>query len=109
MMSNDFTTIYILSSKIEFDVEVVHKITDDTIHKLHEVATIPRASQLAEVIMISITSGTIDICKILLDTMDNWAGGTVLFKGSVRDHNEDGTVSEIYYEAYKEMAEKKSD
>lgn len=38
--------------------------------------------------------------------MDNWAGGTVLFTGSVRDHNEDGTVSEIYYEAYKEMAEK---
>jgi molybdopterin synthase catalytic subunit len=56
--------------------------------------------------MISITSETIDICKILLDTMDNWAGGTVLFTGSVRDHNEDGTVSEIYYEAYKEMAEK---
>ena len=38
--------------------------------------------------------------------MDNCAGGTVLFIGSVRDHNEDGTVSEIYYEAYKEMAEK---
>ena len=56
--------------------------------------------------MICITSETIDICKILLDTMDNWAGGTVLFIGSVRDHNEDGTVSEIYYEAYKEMAEK---
>jgi hypothetical protein len=43
-MSNDFTTICILSSKIEFDVEVVRKITDDTIHELHEVATIPRAS-----------------------------------------------------------------
>ncbi|MGA9149086.1 MAG: molybdenum cofactor biosynthesis protein MoaE [Candidatus Nitrosopolaris sp.] len=56
--------------------------------------------------MISITSETIDICKILLDTMDNSAGGTVLFIGSVRDHNEDGTVSEIYYETYKEMAEK---
>jgi molybdopterin synthase catalytic subunit len=56
--------------------------------------------------MISITSETIDICKILLDTMDNWAGGTVLFIGSVRDHNEDGTVSEIYYEAYNEMARK---
>jgi molybdopterin synthase catalytic subunit len=56
--------------------------------------------------MISITSETIDICKILLDTMDNWAGGTVLFIGSVRDHNEDGTVSEIHYETYKEMAEK---
>jgi molybdopterin synthase catalytic subunit len=56
--------------------------------------------------MISITSETIDICKILLDTMDNSAGGTVLFIGSVRDHNEYGTVSEIYYETYKEMAEK---
>jgi molybdopterin synthase catalytic subunit len=56
--------------------------------------------------MISITSETIDISKILLDTMDNWAGGTVLFIGSVRDHNEDGTVSEMYYETYKEMAEK---
>ena len=56
--------------------------------------------------MISITSETIDICKILLDTMDNWAGGTVLFIGSVRDHNEDRTVSEIHYETYKEMAEK---
>ena len=56
--------------------------------------------------MISITSETIDICKVLLDTMDNSAGGTVLFIGSVRDDNEDGTVSEIYYEAYKEMAEK---
>ncbi len=56
--------------------------------------------------MISITSETIDICKILLDSMDSWAGGTVLFIGSVRDHNQDGTVSEIYYEAYKEMAEK---
>jgi molybdopterin synthase catalytic subunit len=56
--------------------------------------------------MISITSETIDICKILLDTMDNWTGGTVLFIGSVRDHNDGGTVSEIYYESYKEMAEK---
>lgn len=55
--------------------------------------------------MISITPETIDICKILLDTMDKWAGGTVLFVGSVRDHNEEGIVSEIYYEAYKEMAE----
>jgi hypothetical protein len=43
-MNNDFTTTCILSYKIEFDVEVVHKITDDTIHRLHEVATMPRAS-----------------------------------------------------------------
>lgn len=55
--------------------------------------------------MISIIPETIDICKILLDTMDKSAGGTVLFVGSVRDHNEEGTVSEIHYEAYKEMAE----
>ena len=44
MMSNDFTTICLLSSKIEFYVEVVHKITDDTIHRLQEVATMPRSS-----------------------------------------------------------------
>jgi len=43
-MSNDFTTICILLSKIEFGVEVVHKTTDDTINKLHGVATMPRAS-----------------------------------------------------------------
>jgi molybdopterin synthase catalytic subunit len=55
--------------------------------------------------MISIIPETIDICKILLDTMDKSTGGTVLFVGSVRDHNEEGTVSEIHYEAYKEMAE----
>ncbi len=60
----------------------------------------------AQLIMISIIPETIDICKILLDTMDKWAGGTALFIGSVRDHNEEGTVSEIYYESYKEMAEK---
>lgn len=55
--------------------------------------------------MISISQETIDIYKILLDTMDKWTGGTALFIGSVRDHNEKGSVSEIYYEAYKEMAE----
>ena len=57
--------------------------------------------------MISITRDPIDLCKILVDAKDRSAGGTVLFIGSVRDHNEKGTVSEIYYEAYKEMAEDK--
>ena len=33
-----------LSSKIEFDVGVFHKITDDAIHKIHEVATMPLVS-----------------------------------------------------------------
>ena len=55
--------------------------------------------------MITITRDPIDLCKILVDAKDRSAGGTTLFIGSVRDHNEKGTVSEIYYEAYKEMAE----
>jgi len=89
-----------LYASLSFKIKDVQKITDNAIHKIYEKATMPVVN------MISLTSETIDICKILLDTMDNWAGGTVLFTGSVRDHNEDGTVSEIYYEAYKEMAEK---
>lgn len=57
--------------------------------------------------MISITKDPIDLCQILVATKDRSAGGAVLFIGSVRDHNEKGPVSEIYYEAYKEMAEDK--
>ncbi|MFQ5940897.1 MAG: molybdenum cofactor biosynthesis protein MoaE [Nitrososphaerales archaeon] len=57
--------------------------------------------------MISITRDPIDLCKILVSVKDKSAGGAVLFIGSVRDHNEKGSVSEIYYEAYKEMAEEK--
>ncbi len=57
--------------------------------------------------MIRITREPIDLCNILVDAKDRSAGGTTLFIGSVRDHNEKGTVSEIYYEAYKEMAEEK--
>src|SRR6187401_1690748 len=48
--------------------------------------------------MISITSEPVDLCNRL-------AGGLALFIGSVRDHNERETIYEIYYEAYKEMAE----
>lgn len=55
--------------------------------------------------MISITRDPIDVCKVLQDVKDRSAGGTTLFIGTVRDHNDMGTVSEIYYEAYKEMAE----
>jgi len=57
--------------------------------------------------MISITREPIDLCDVLVAAKDKSAGGTVLFIGSVRDHNEDGPVSEIFYEAYKEMAEAK--
>jgi molybdopterin synthase catalytic subunit len=56
--------------------------------------------------MISIIPDPIDFCKILEDTIDRSAGGTTLFIGTVRDYNEERKVSEIYYEVYKEMAEK---
>jgi molybdopterin synthase catalytic subunit len=55
--------------------------------------------------MISITSEPIDLCNILAEVKDRSAGGIALFIGSVRDHNERETIYEIYYEAYKEMAE----
>ena len=57
--------------------------------------------------MITITKDPIDLCNIMVLTKEKSAGGQVLFIGSVRDHNEKGSVSEIYYEAYKEMAEAK--
>jgi len=56
--------------------------------------------------MINITTEPIDACKILIETMDKSAGGTALFIGTVRDHNETDAVFELRYEAYKEMAEK---
>lgn len=55
--------------------------------------------------MISITQEPIDISKILVSSEDSSAGATVLFIGSVRDHNDSKKVSEIYYEAYEKMAE----
>jgi len=57
--------------------------------------------------MITITRDPIDLCNIMVAAKDRSAGGAVLFIGSVRDHNEKGVVSEIHYEAYKEMAEEK--
>ena len=55
--------------------------------------------------MISITQEPIDISKMLVSSEDSSAGATVLFIGSVRDHNDSKKVSEIYYEAYEKMAE----
>lgn len=57
--------------------------------------------------MIYITHEPIDLCQMMVGVKDKSAGGAVLFIGSVRDHNEKGSVAEIYYEAYKEMAEAK--
>jgi molybdopterin synthase catalytic subunit len=56
--------------------------------------------------MIRITSEPIDFCKILADIMDKSSGGTALFVGTVRDHNDTQAVVQLHYEVYKEMAEK---
>ncbi|MDQ3808430.1 MAG: molybdenum cofactor biosynthesis protein MoaE, partial [Thermoproteota archaeon] len=46
-----------------------------------------------------------EVEKLLANVRDDSAGATVLFLGTVRNHNEDYAVSGIYYEAYMEMAE----
>lgn len=55
--------------------------------------------------MISISEHPIDVEKLLADVRDDSAGATVLFLGTVRNHNDDYAVSGIYYEAYIRMAE----
>lgn len=55
--------------------------------------------------MISISEHPIDIEKLLANVRDDSAGATVLFLGTVRNHNDDYAVSGIHYEAYIRMAE----
>jgi molybdopterin synthase catalytic subunit len=55
--------------------------------------------------MIAIVHQSIDISAVLREASSNSSGATVLFLGTVRDHGDDGIVSEMYYEAYQEMAE----
>jgi len=56
--------------------------------------------------LISITEKPIDVNKLLNDVSDQSSGASVLFTGTVRDHNEQDKVSKLHYEAYQEMAEK---
>ena len=58
--------------------------------------------------MISITSSPIDVSEILDNINDDDSiGATAIFLGSVRGQTEKNSpVHGIYYEAYKEMAEK---
>ena len=56
--------------------------------------------------MISITEKPIDVNKLLNDVSDQSSGASVLFTGTVRDHNVLGKVSQLHYEVYQEMAEK---
>jgi molybdopterin synthase catalytic subunit len=55
--------------------------------------------------LFSISEHTIDIEILLENVKDDAAGATVLFLGTVRNHNEDYAVSAIYYEAYIKMAQ----
>jgi molybdopterin synthase catalytic subunit len=55
--------------------------------------------------LFSISEHTIDIEMLLENVKDDTAGATVLFLGTVRNHNEDYAVSAIYYEAYIKMAQ----
>ena len=56
--------------------------------------------------MISIIEKPIDVDMLLNYVSDQSSGATVIFTGTVRDHNEQGNVSKLHYEAYQEMAEK---
>ncbi|MGI9567908.1 MAG: molybdenum cofactor biosynthesis protein MoaE [Nitrosopumilus sp.] len=56
--------------------------------------------------MITITNKAIDVNELLNYVSDRGSGATVLFTGTVRDHNEQNKVSKLYYEAYHAMAEK---
>ncbi len=56
--------------------------------------------------MISITEKSIDVNKLLSELNDQESGASVLFTGTVRDHNVVGKVSQLHYEAYEKMVEK---
>ncbi len=56
--------------------------------------------------MITITEKPIDVDKLLDYVSDQSSGASVLFTGTVRDHNKQDKVSKLHYEAYQEMAEK---
>jgi len=55
--------------------------------------------------MFSISQHAIDVDKLLTTVRDDAAGATVIFLGTVRDHNDDCAVSGIHYETYVRMAE----
>ena len=57
--------------------------------------------------MISITKNHLSLQEIMCELEDNSAGALSIFIGNVRNRGKTGNVSEIYYEAYSEMAEEK--
>jgi molybdopterin synthase catalytic subunit len=57
--------------------------------------------------LISITNNRLNLQEIMFELEDNSAGALSIFIGNVRNHGRSGNVSEIYYEAYSDMAEEK--
>lgn len=57
--------------------------------------------------MIRITNNRLSLQEVMLELEDNSAGALSVFIGKVRNRGRSGNVSEIYYEAYREMAEQK--
>ena len=57
--------------------------------------------------MISITNNRLNLQEIMFELEDNSAGALSIFIGNVRNHGRSGNVSEIYYEAYSDMAQEK--
>jgi len=57
--------------------------------------------------LIRVTTDYIDLQEAIHQLEDNSAGALSIFVGSVRNSGASGNVSEIYYEAYGEMAEEK--
>jgi molybdopterin synthase catalytic subunit len=55
--------------------------------------------------MFSISEDPINVEGLLANVKDDSAGASILFLGTVRNHNEGYDVSGIYYEAYIRMAE----
>jgi molybdopterin synthase catalytic subunit len=57
--------------------------------------------------LISITNNDLSLQEIMCELEDTSAGALSVFIGKVRNRGRSGNVSEIYYEAYSEMAEEK--
>ena len=57
--------------------------------------------------MIGITNNHISLQEVMCELEDNSAGALSIFIGNVRGRGRFGNVSDIYYEAYSEMAEEK--
>ena len=57
--------------------------------------------------LIRITNDRLSLQEIMFELEDNSAGALSMFIGNVRNRGRSGNVSEIYYEAYSEMAEQK--